>query len=230
MGQIAILAAHAPAAVEQEDDLLVTFVLVLAGDRRAFARGGLPVDLAQGVTIAELAQLVKLQAQAAAWSLAHTELAEPVVHRHQLAAVDAGKVRIDAGFSRSPAGNAGPATGRAGWAAAARSAGTGNDHGGSGAGGNRTRCVRPGEGQCVAAGRRTACRPAHDRTARWPAAARSGGAGSGAPRSSGPAAGYPAAGAAARELGRRRSHRASTPAITSRHSSRPQLRACSWRG
>ena len=46
MSQIAILAAHAPAAVEQEDDLLVPFVLVLAGDRRALARSGFPVDLA----------------------------------------------------------------------------------------------------------------------------------------------------------------------------------------
>ena len=42
---------------------------------------------------------MKLQTQAAAWPLAHTELAEPVVHRHQLAAVDTGKVRVDAGFT-----------------------------------------------------------------------------------------------------------------------------------
>ncbi|MNQ86508.1 hypothetical protein D3C85_1017040 [compost metagenome] len=96
--QFAVLAAHAPAAVEQEDDLLVALVLVLAGDRRALAGGGLPVDLAQAVAVAEFAQLVKLQAQTAAWPLAHAELAEPVVDRHQLRAIQAGEVRVDPGF------------------------------------------------------------------------------------------------------------------------------------
>ena len=53
--QLVVLAAHAPAAVEQEDYLLVAFVLVLAGDGGALAGSGLPVDLAQGVAITKLA-------------------------------------------------------------------------------------------------------------------------------------------------------------------------------
>ena len=65
--QVAVLAAHAAAAVEQEEDLLVAFVLVFAGDRRAFASGGLPVDLAQGVAVAEFAQLVELRPRPRRW-------------------------------------------------------------------------------------------------------------------------------------------------------------------
>lgn len=53
--QLVVLAAHAAAAVEQEDNLLVTLVLVLASDGRALAGSGLPVDLAQGVAITKLA-------------------------------------------------------------------------------------------------------------------------------------------------------------------------------
>lgn len=97
--QVAVLAAHAAAAVEQEEDLLVAFVLVFAGDRRAFASGGLPVDLAQGVAVAEFAQLVELQAEAAALAAAYADLVEPVVDRHQFGAVEAGEVRVDAGLA-----------------------------------------------------------------------------------------------------------------------------------
>ena len=97
MGEFAILAAHASAAIEHEDDLLVALVLVLAGNGRALAGGGFPVDLAQAVAFAEFAQLMKLQAQAATLALAHAELAEPVVDRQQLAAVEAGEVGVDAG-------------------------------------------------------------------------------------------------------------------------------------
>ncbi len=95
--QLAILAAHAAPAVEHEDDLLVAFVLVLPDDGRALAGRGLPVDLPQAVAFAKLPQLVELQAQAAALPLAHTELAEPVVHRQQLRAVEPGEVRVDPG-------------------------------------------------------------------------------------------------------------------------------------
>ncbi len=97
--QLVVLAAHAAAAVEQEDDLLITFVLILAGDGGALACGGLPVDLAQGVAVAKLAQLMELQAQAATGTLAHAELAEPVVHRLELRAVEAREVGVDAALT-----------------------------------------------------------------------------------------------------------------------------------
>ncbi|MCY1536062.1 hypothetical protein D9M68_714990 [compost metagenome] len=97
--EVAILAAHAAAAVEKEDDLLIALVLVFAGDRRALASCGLPVDLAQRVAVAEFPQLVEFQAQATTRPLTHTELAEPVVHRLQLGAVEAGEVRVDAGLA-----------------------------------------------------------------------------------------------------------------------------------
>ncbi|MCY1530330.1 hypothetical protein D9M68_655120 [compost metagenome] len=97
--EVAVLAAHAAAAVEEEDDLLVALVLVFAGDRCALACGGLPVDLTQGVAVAEFPQLMEFQPQAPARSLAHAELAEPVIHGLQLGAVEAGEVRVDAGFA-----------------------------------------------------------------------------------------------------------------------------------
>ncbi|MNZ98942.1 hypothetical protein D3C78_1182490 [compost metagenome] len=96
--EVAVLAAHAPSTVDQEEYLLVAFVLVFAGDRRALARGGFPVDLAQGVAVAEFAQLVELQAEPAALSGAHADPVQPVIHGHQLGAVDAREVGIDAGF------------------------------------------------------------------------------------------------------------------------------------
>ncbi|MNR63174.1 hypothetical protein D3C85_1853940 [compost metagenome] len=40
---------------------------------------------------------MKFKAQPATLPLAHAELAEPVVHRQQLAAVEAGEVGVDAG-------------------------------------------------------------------------------------------------------------------------------------
>src|SRR5690606_9685733 len=97
--QVAVLAAHASAAIEQENDLLVAFVLIFAGDRGALARRRLPVDLPQGVAVAEVAQLVEFQTEAATRALAHAELAEPVVHRHQLCAVQTGEIRVDAGLA-----------------------------------------------------------------------------------------------------------------------------------
>lgn len=52
--QLAVLAAHVLPAVEHEDDLLVAFVLILAGNRCALPGGGFPVDLAQAVALAKL--------------------------------------------------------------------------------------------------------------------------------------------------------------------------------
>ena len=60
---------HLPPAVQQEDDLLVALLLVLARHRPAQPRGGLPVDLAQRVALAVLAQLVELEPFAAAPAL-----------------------------------------------------------------------------------------------------------------------------------------------------------------
>ncbi|MNP37236.1 hypothetical protein D3C76_1306730 [compost metagenome] len=70
-----------PAAVEHEDDLLVALVLILPGNRRALAGGGFPVDLAQAVALAKLAQLMEFQAQAPSLFTTDAKLAEPVVHR-----------------------------------------------------------------------------------------------------------------------------------------------------
>ncbi|MCY1186377.1 hypothetical protein D9M73_272440 [compost metagenome] len=53
MRQLTVLAAHASTAIEHEDDLLITLVLVLPGNRCALARGGLPVDLAKAVAFAK---------------------------------------------------------------------------------------------------------------------------------------------------------------------------------
>ncbi|MNY29543.1 hypothetical protein D3C86_1635920 [compost metagenome] len=80
MGQFVVLAAHAPTAVEQHKDLLVAFFLVFTGNRHAVPGRGFPVDLTQAVAFAKLAQLMKLQALATAWLLAHAQLHEPVVH------------------------------------------------------------------------------------------------------------------------------------------------------
>ncbi|MCY1420746.1 hypothetical protein D9M71_363790 [compost metagenome] len=79
--QLIILATHVPAAVEHENDLLIAFVLIFPGNRRALACGGFPVDLAQAVALAKFAQLMELQAQAPPLFLADAKLAEPVVHR-----------------------------------------------------------------------------------------------------------------------------------------------------
>ncbi|MNC57503.1 hypothetical protein D3C75_1071690 [compost metagenome] len=100
MRQFSVLTAHVPAAVEHEDNLLITLVLILPGNRRALAGGGFPVDLAQAVAFTEFPELMELQAQAATLFLAHTELAEPVIHSQQLTAIKAGKVGIDAGVVR----------------------------------------------------------------------------------------------------------------------------------
>ncbi|MNK83129.1 hypothetical protein D3C87_1029280 [compost metagenome] len=78
--KLVILTAHAATAVEHEDDLLVALVLILPGYRCALPSSGLPVDLAQAVALAKFAQLMKLQPQATALSLAHAELAQPVIH------------------------------------------------------------------------------------------------------------------------------------------------------
>ena len=114
--QLIILAAHVPAAVEHENDLLISFVLVLPGNRRALAGGGFPVDLAQAVAFAKFAQLMEFQAQAASLSLAYAELAEPVVHRQQLAAVEAGEVGVDAGRVGHARAGVCRTTGPRGWA------------------------------------------------------------------------------------------------------------------
>ena len=79
--QFIVLTAHASATVEHEDDLLVAFVLIFAGNRCALAGGGFPVDLTQTVALTKFTQLVKLQPLAATLPLAHAELAEPVVYR-----------------------------------------------------------------------------------------------------------------------------------------------------
>lgn len=95
--QFIVLAAHPASAIEHEDDLLVALILVLTGDGRTLAGGGLPIDLAQAVAFTEFAQLIELQAQAAALALAHSQLAEPVVDRQQLPAIQSSEVRVNPG-------------------------------------------------------------------------------------------------------------------------------------
>src|SRR3990167_1419642 len=73
--------------------------LLFAGNRGAFAGGGFPVDLLEGVAVAKVAQLMKLQAQPATLLLAHAQLTEPVTDRQELRAADAGKIGIDPGLS-----------------------------------------------------------------------------------------------------------------------------------
>ena len=98
--EVAVLAAHASATVEQKDNLLVAFVLVFAGNWRAFARGGFPVDLAQGVAVAKFAQLLEFLTQATPLLLTHAKLAEPVVYAFKAGVIQAGEVRIDTGRAR----------------------------------------------------------------------------------------------------------------------------------
>ncbi len=53
--EFGVLAAHTPTAVEHQHDLLVALVLIFTGNRHACPRRGFPVDLPQGVALAELA-------------------------------------------------------------------------------------------------------------------------------------------------------------------------------
>jgi hypothetical protein len=65
MREVAVLGAHPSAAIEEEDDPLVVLGFVLAADQLALAARRLPVDLADRIAGAVLAQLVELEALAA---------------------------------------------------------------------------------------------------------------------------------------------------------------------
>src|SRR5512135_26618 len=95
MRQLAVLGAHAAAAIEQQHDGLVALFLVLARYELHPACGRLPVDLALYVALAVLAQLVELEALAAALALQHADARQAVVGREQRVPGDRGEVRID---------------------------------------------------------------------------------------------------------------------------------------
>src|SRR5262245_38735101 len=94
--ELVVLGAHPPAAVDQEHDLLIALVLVLARDQPAHARRRLPVDAPLTVALAVLAELVKVEPLAAAPTLEHAELREAVVGGEKRELRERGEVGIDA--------------------------------------------------------------------------------------------------------------------------------------
>jgi hypothetical protein len=93
--QIAVAGAHAGTAVEQEDDLLVALVGVLARDQAADARAGFPVDLPRRVVLAVVAQLLELHSLTAPPPLQDADLRQAVVGRQQRVVGDAREIRED---------------------------------------------------------------------------------------------------------------------------------------
>ena len=79
MAFVAHLQAHVAAAVEQEKELLVLFVLIGADDGAAHARGGFPVDIADVVAVLVVAQLVEVLAEAEAGQFFHADQIEPAL-------------------------------------------------------------------------------------------------------------------------------------------------------
>src|SRR5690606_36345427 len=59
---LAVLGAHPEATVEHEDHALILLLAVLAADEATVTRDGFPVDLAEGVALAEVADLMELEA------------------------------------------------------------------------------------------------------------------------------------------------------------------------
>ena len=86
---------HAAAGVEQQQHLLVAFLAVVARDQLARALARLPVDLAQAVALAVLAQLVELGAIAAAPAQVRAEHAAGLVGADQRQARERREVGID---------------------------------------------------------------------------------------------------------------------------------------
>src|SRR5690554_41340 len=81
MREIPVLGAHAPAAIEHKDDLLVALIFV-------FARGGFPVDLPAEIALAIIAKMRKFHAAAAPAKLSNAEIADPIGRGEQHEAAD----------------------------------------------------------------------------------------------------------------------------------------------
>src|SRR5258706_2098981 len=87
---------HPPPAVDEEHDLLVALVLVLARDEPAAPRRRLPVDLAHRVALAIFAKLVELQARAAPATAQHADVRQPVLDREERVVGHLGEVGVAA--------------------------------------------------------------------------------------------------------------------------------------
>jgi hypothetical protein len=96
MRQRIVVRAEPAAAIDQEHDVLVALVLVLARDQLPRARSRFPVDLALRVAFAVFAQLVELESFTAARTLQHADLREPLVSREQCVLRKRREVGIDA--------------------------------------------------------------------------------------------------------------------------------------
>ena len=92
--QLTVMAAHASAAVEHEQDLLIALVLIFPRNGRAVPGRGFPVDLTQAVAFTKFAQLVKLQAQSPTRLLANADLPKPVFDAQQLPVLQPGEIRV----------------------------------------------------------------------------------------------------------------------------------------
>src|SRR5665213_2009267 len=86
---------HARTAIEEEDDLLVAFILVFPRDELAVARARFPVDLAGRIALPILAQLLEFHALAAPGALQKPNLFEASVEHQQRVVRNAGEVRVD---------------------------------------------------------------------------------------------------------------------------------------
>ncbi len=96
----ALVGAHAPAAVEHEEDALVAVVLEFPHDRLAVALAGLPVDVADRVAAPVFRQLAEVRAHAALRIGLDADLRQPPVAGEPGVAGDGREVGVDADVPR----------------------------------------------------------------------------------------------------------------------------------
>ena len=87
---------HQPAAVEQQQQVLASLDLVLRHHELPASRGGLPIDRAERVAVAPLAQRLELRSGTAQLHAAQSRFDQTVAHMEPAVPFDGREVGIDA--------------------------------------------------------------------------------------------------------------------------------------